>query len=358
VEPEAEDDASVTLHFEVTDNGHRHPRGQAEAIFAPFSQADASITRLHGGTGLGLAICTRLVGLMGGRIWAESELGRGSTFHFTARFARGGHSADAATTVPAEAAARGPTPRLRILLVEDNPVNQTLGLALLERLGHDASLAVNGQDGLSVLAADGPFDLVLMDLEMPVMGGFEAMAAIREREADTGRRTPVVALTAHAMAGYRERCLAAGMDGYVPKPIRFDDLAAAIARVASPGAVPDLPARPAQAPRDALSKDRMLELVRGDETLLRQLARQFLNDYVRAMAAIEKAVRKRSAQELFQVAHSLRGSLHAFGAAAAAERALALEVAGRTRAFERLDDDFQLLRVEVDHLAAVLTEIA
>ena len=186
-------------------------------MFRPFEQADGSMTRKYGGTGLGLSICSQLAEMMGGRVWAESELGRGSTFHFTARFG-----------VPAAPPPREdrPAPRtgglrpLRVLLAEDNAVNQLLAVRLLQKRGHEVVVVGDGRAALEALEQGG-FDVVLMDVSMPQMDGFEATGLWRQRERQRGgRRVPVIALTAHAMQGDRERCLEAGMDGYVTKPLQ------------------------------------------------------------------------------------------------------------------------------------------
>jgi len=219
-------DADVMLHVAVRDTGIGIPADKHAAIFEAFEQADGSTTRKYGGTGLGLAICTRLVGMMGGRLWLESTPGVGSTFHFTVRLHVPSATASDATVEPPAAAPHG----LRILLVEDNVVNQRLATRLLEQRGNAVTVAGNGREALDLLACTA-FDVVLMDVQMPIMGGFEATAAIRAGETSGGPRQPIIAMTAHAMTGDEARCLGAGMDAYVSKPIRAADLFAAIARV-------------------------------------------------------------------------------------------------------------------------------
>jgi CheY-like chemotaxis protein len=218
---------SPLLHFEVVDTGIGIPRDKHAVIFEAFSQADGSLTRRYGGTGLGLTICTRFVDMMQGRIWVESEPGKGSRFHFTARFQRAPEPLTAPVNV-ATSPSSTPTP-LSLLLAEDNPVNQKLALRLLEKRGHTVVTAANGCEALAAFEQR-PFDAVLMDVQMPEMSGFEATAAIRERELGTGTRIRIIAMTAHAMSGDRERCLAAGMDDYVAKPIRSAELFAAVER--------------------------------------------------------------------------------------------------------------------------------
>lgn len=225
---------TIELHFTVADTGTGIAPGKLDAIFEAFVQADSSGTRRQGGTGLGLSICQKLVELMGGRIWLESEVGAGSVFHFTVALKRASEehfraslTALAQGTVSAEG--------LRILLVEDNAVNQKVAVHLLEKYKHKVDVA---QDGLEALAAfdANKYDLVLMDLQMPKMDGLEATRAIRQREQAKRRHTPIVGLTASAMREDRTRCLEAGMDAYLAKPVRPEELHATISKFCQPGA--------------------------------------------------------------------------------------------------------------------------
>jgi CheY-like chemotaxis protein len=230
--------------FEVEDTGIGISAEHQARIFDAFAQADGSMTRRYGGTGLGLAIARHLCSLMGGDIAVSSTPGCGSVFRFTARLQHATERMTAALrtapAVPAAAAtamtASGDDPpiRARVLMVEDNPVNVTVGLAMLGRIGCTVTTAANGREGLERLAA-GTFDLVLMDCQMPEMDGFTATAAIRAAEARGASRTPVIALTANAIEGDRERCLAAGMDDYLAKPFRLAELRAVIARWGAAG---------------------------------------------------------------------------------------------------------------------------
>ncbi|MGA2117001.1 MAG: ATP-binding protein [Bryobacteraceae bacterium] len=214
------------LHFMVCDTGVGIPEDKQALIFEPFRQVDGSPARRHGGTGLGLAICRRFVEMMGGRIWVESRPGSGSRFHFTIPLVKCAPAA-AGTVAPSRKGVAPPSlsdspvpfKPLSILLAEDNVVNQKVVVRLLEKRGHKVLVAATGAEAVSACEKQA-FDAVLMDVQMPVMDGFEATAKIREHECGTGTRTPILALTAHAMTGDCQRCLQAGMDGYLEKPIQ------------------------------------------------------------------------------------------------------------------------------------------
>lgn len=220
------------LHFAVSDTGIGIPPERQKVIFDAFSQADGSTTRKYGGTGLGLTISKQLSEMMGGKIWVESKQGQGSTFHFTilAEASIEPLLAEEPISLPA-VESENPTlllpNKLSILLVEDNPVNQKLALRLLEKMGYSVMVAGNGRIALE-MHASGQFDLILMDVQMPEIDGLEATATIRKRDLLAKRHTPIIAMTAHAMEGDRERCLLAGMDDYVTKPIQVEKLRKAI----------------------------------------------------------------------------------------------------------------------------------
>jgi PAS domain S-box-containing protein len=213
----------VMLHLLVTDTGIGIPAEKQAAIFEPFRQVDGSMTRRFGGTGLGLAIASTLVELMGGRIQVDSAPGRGTTFHVTIPTAAAADNVQTESAVSAAVAASArraaaPARRARILVAEDNIVNQRVAAALLTKRGHTVTVVNNGREAVDALKRE-RFDLVLMDVQMPEMDGLEATAAIRRMEQATGQHVRIVAMTAHAMSGDRENCLAAGMDGYLSKPI-------------------------------------------------------------------------------------------------------------------------------------------
>jgi signal transduction histidine kinase/ligand-binding sensor domain-containing protein/CheY-like chemotaxis protein len=236
---ESADGKTVSLHFRVKDTGMGISPDKHTQIFDAFIQADGSATRRFGGTGLGLTICRQIVSKMGGRMWLESELGKGSTFHFTVCFAVPRPGVSPPIVDRAEGAVlasiSGDSPhvaqgRLRILLAEDNRVNQTVATRLLEKHGHHVVLAQNGKEALKAIETEAP-DLVLMDVQMPEMDGLDATRAVREREKVTGGHLPIIAMTAYAMQGDKEHCLAAGMDGYISKPIDVKQLFATVQKV-------------------------------------------------------------------------------------------------------------------------------
>jgi CheY-like chemotaxis protein len=222
-------DGRHDVHFAVRDTGIGIPPDRFNRLFQPFSQVDTSTARRYGGTGLGLVISKRLSELMGGTMWVESAVGRGSTFHVTM-------TVEAAPAAVARADLRGEQPRLdpemaarlplRILLAEDNTVNQKLVRRLLGQMGYQADVAGNGLEALAALERQ-HYDVVLMDVQMPEMDGLEASRQICRRWPPP-ERPRLIALTANAMHGDRELCLEAGMDGYIGKPIRIDDLVGAL----------------------------------------------------------------------------------------------------------------------------------
>jgi CheY-like chemotaxis protein len=218
----ANDSQAVLVRCEVRDTGIGIPADRIKALFTPFTQVDSSMTRKYGGTGLGLSIVRRLVELMGGECGVTSREGEGSTFWFTARF----FAADSTSDLPDDRTADtsylrtqslSSGERPRILLADDNVVNQKVAARLLEKLNYRVDIVATGRAALAAWRTGG-YDLILMDCQMPDLDGYEATREIRKAE-NGGGRTPIIALTAHAMKGADEECRAAGMDGYLSKPI-------------------------------------------------------------------------------------------------------------------------------------------
>ncbi|HVC94083.1 MAG TPA: PAS domain S-box protein [Pirellulales bacterium] len=463
---------AVVLHFSIVDTGVGIAPDKRETIFGAFEQADSSTTRKYGGTGLGLTISSKLVELMGGRIWVESELGSGSKFHFTTRLtptgavpvpappadaavledlpvlvvddnatnrrillemftnwrmrpqaADGGRAALAAMREAARAgqpfplvlldanmpdldgfdladeirrhvelagatimmltsadrpgdiarcqqlgiaahlmkpikqselldsimavlgaqhAAPGrpvvewPTAtesrQLRVLLAEDSLVNQKLAVHLLQKWGHTVTVANNGKEAIEAAQTKG-FDVVLMDVQMPEVDGLTATSEIRRMEQTTGEHLPIVAMTAHAMIGDRERCLASGMDHYISKPVRARELLAVIEQVIAGGPRPATPSSTSagglESAVDVLDWAAALDRLQGDRELLEELVDVFRGEYPKLLGQVRDAVAASDAGKLKLAAHTLKGALSNFAARDAMEAARLLEQMGK-----------------------------
>ena len=472
VETEKEEDSSIFLHFSVSDTGIGISLDKIETIFESFKQADGSTTRKYGGTGLGLTISKQLVEMMGGKIWVESELGRGSTFHFTARFGLGsgeeaealrirnldlsgvpililddsaynlilrdmasswglvpsqaknekealakikkafeleepyrillvdcqvsgndgfevakrvkatscgsdldiilltsigrkgdaarckesgisgyltkpvrqsdlldaimmalGYRADERISLITRHAIEEARRRLRILLVEDNLVNQKVATAMLEKRGHRVVVASNGKEALDTLDGES-VDLILMDVQMPEMDGFEATRLIRERERANGEHIPIVAMTAHALAGDRDKCLAAGMDSYIPKPIRAEDLFSIIENLTNgSGKKKTEDPAPSEAvmpiAEDVFDLSKAMSVVDGDKALLEEVANLFLKVAADNIVKLREGLAKGDPTAVEEATHTLKGSAGHFGAKRTLDAVHRLEVIGK-----------------------------
>jgi two-component system sensor histidine kinase/response regulator len=500
VETDSRTRDEIRLHFTVADTGIGIPTEKQASIFAAFNQADGSMTRKYGGTGLGLSISSRLLELMGGRIWVESEIGKGSRFNFIVRFGlqksptrtivrrdpmtlrdmrvlivddnatnrqillrmlENWHMTPTAVESAAKAIislregkgigrtfplilldaqmpdmdgfalaeiikrnpdwrtatvmmlssagqrgdaircrelgvaayltkpvrqgelldgiliALGTRPeskispdlvtrhtlresrnRLHILLVEDNAVNQLVALRLLEKYGHTVGVAANGRKALEKLKQE-PYDLILMDVQMPEMNGWEATQAIREKERLTGGHIPIVAMTAHAMKGDEERCLAAGMDAYLTKPIHTQELLSVLDGIGNHKAGPtvplDMPSN--KSTTDAIDLDATLERLDGDRNLFRELTKVFTNDCPKIVERMRRAIVMHDAKGLEGCAHTLKGSSANLGALAVSHAAAEIERLAGTGNVESTSVEFRLLQEELERAFAELESI-
>ena len=365
VREDARHGGSTKLRFSVTDTGIGIPTDKHATVFEAFSQADGSMTRRFGGTGLGLTISSTLVRLMGGQIWVDSRPGVGSTFHFTVSLdvvaldigalpaaapatpapvvapRPAASDASALTTPPAAArsaiARHVPPPvrPLKVLVAEDNIVNQRVARGLLARRGHMVTVVANGRMAVDALAGGG-FDLVLMDIQMPEMDGFEATAEIRRLERETGAHTRIIAMTAHAMSGDCDRCLRAGMDGYLSKPLEPQLLWSVIEDEA-----------PVPTPACSIfGRAAALEHLGGDERLLSDVIRRFLGECPARLSAIKTAVAARNAHGICTEAGELKRAAGNLSAIGLFDAAGVMERLGAEARFEAAEGALRLLSQE------------
>ena len=371
-------DEAILLRFQVQDTGVGIAAEVLPILFTPFSQADSSITRKFGGTGLGLAICRRLVHLMQGELAVSSELGRGSTFTFTALFGTAAapeetvvdltgslRSAPGATKIQSPrrppvaiedlqatmSAVRG----ARILVVEDNPINQQIARELLGNAGIVVDLASNGQEGVERLlafesASACPWDLVLMDLQMPIMDGYSATRAIRRNERFAS--LPILAMTAHVLAEERNRCFEVGMNDCVFKPIDKDALFTAIRRWIQLEKVESVGGEPPPAFPEIIGVDvaRGLQRVAGNSQLYRTLLLDLARQHETTLADLRACLEGRDTERLRGLAHSLRGAVGNLGLPSVAEKAAELEALARQGPLSKRAEGLSLTLNTLDEL--------
>jgi PAS domain S-box-containing protein len=357
-------EGSTRLHFLVADTGIGIAAEKHTSVFDAFSQADSSTTRRFGGTGLGLAISTTLVQMMGGRIWVDSQPGAGSTFQFTASFdtRAGARVMPAVTLLPAPPLLPAPAMRrsLSVLLAEDNLVNQRVAEGMLTMRGHRVTVANNGRQALAAIEQTA-FDLVLMDVQMPEMDGFEAAVAIRIRERRTGGHVRIVAMTARAMHGDREQCLLAGMDGYLSKPIDRDLLLAVVEQEAEGDPVPRRPAarRKIEREREAsVDRTELMERLGDDRALFDDVITIFLDDCPRRLAAIKTAVDLADATQIEETAHVLKGAAGNLSATRLFDAAQTLERIGAKKRLGAAEAAWRRLAIEATQVMDTLRRFA
>ncbi len=314
VTSEAEAETNVLVRFEVKDTGPGIPLETQARLFRPFVQADSSTSRKFGGTGLGLAICKRLAESMHGNIGVESTPGHGSTFWVTMKFSRqAGATVESASAPspgvaellahPAGSGQPEPPRKERVLLAEDNVVNQQVALGNLRKLGYEADVVTDGFEVLEATSRKN-YDIILMDCQMPELDGYQVTGEIRRRERP-GRRPYIIAMTAYAMVGDREKCLAAGMDDYLSKPLDRAELRAAMQRGAGRHVTP-------------LNADALRQLFADDDEELARLVELFAASAPTSIANMKRALAESSAGDLSLAAHTLKGSCSNFGASALA----------------------------------------
>jgi signal transduction histidine kinase/CheY-like chemotaxis protein/HPt (histidine-containing phosphotransfer) domain-containing protein len=370
-----EDADEAVVRFRVKDSGIGIPKDRIDRLFQCFSQVDSSTNRKFGGTGLGLAICKSLVEMMRGQIGVESQEGEGSAFIFTlilnkpllqtgggAKGSRAIPEIEKVDDLPSVLSVEEKS-KIRILLAEDNSTNQLVALAMLRKEGLTADVAANGHEVLEALKTV-PYDIILMDIQMPEMDGMEATRAIRNADAGQANAAiPIVAMTAHAMKGYRELCLSAGMDDYVTKPIRPHELWAAIerqlkARMARSPAIPvDPPKSPLEEPA-IFSLEEVKERLGMDADVLNGILNVYLGDVPDQLRNLQRGVEEKDAYWVERQAHSLKGASGVIGAYAMQALAERVEHAGRNKDLARAESLLPPLRQEFERLQAFLKQKA
>lgn len=352
-------DKEKTLEFAVRDTGIGIPEDKQKTIFQSFLQADDSITRKHGGTGLGLAICKLLIGLMHGRLHLKSTEGKGSTFSFTAKFKEGDPTF---VQKQAEKNAEPPItdmPALKVLMADDNALNRELTITLLAEQGHDSTAVENGVQALEALKKK-DFDVVLMDVQMPIMDGISATRAIRDPNSGVLNPTiPIIALTAHALKGDRERFLKAGMNDYIPKPIRINDFYRTIANTIAHKKSTASSNRPQPVtPNTNKSFDRQsaLDMLGGRNELLAKMDAIFLRDVLGEVEELTDFIANKDWDNAKRLAHSIKGSARTVGAQRAGALAEQLEFLCKQKDAPFVKKEFETLKTEITSAIQYITD--
>jgi PAS domain S-box-containing protein len=354
VSSEATGIGQVELHVAVRDTGIGIPAEKLEAIFEVFAQADTSTTRLYGGTGLGLAISSNLVDMMGGRIWVDSNEGTGSTFHFTAQLSIGDIKAIAQPALSPQPLANK---TLRVLLVEDNTFNQMVAIGQLKQRGYEYSIAVNGRKALDFIEADETFDLVLMDVQMPEMDGLEATRRIRLYEQEHGGHIPIIGLTAHAMRSDKEQCLQVGMDFYLSKPYKAEDLNGIIAQIAGQDDPAQRVVGADERPETGgltLNRQGILKAFDDDMELVQSLVELFFEEYPQQLITIRTAIDTRNGGEVARAGHALKGMVSTWQHDDSTAVVYQLQQMGLDEDFTEAESIYEKL---VDQLAALRPQL-
>jgi signal transduction histidine kinase/CheY-like chemotaxis protein/HPt (histidine-containing phosphotransfer) domain-containing protein len=362
----SQDQDQILLKFSVKDTGIGIPTDKQARIFESFSQADGSTTRKYGGTGLGTTISKQLVELMGGKIGIQSQPGKGSTFWFTARFHLPGQDMVNLNQLPVDSTTSALVTQhtiveqrknLWILLAEDYPTNQKIAEKQITQAGFNMILAQNGRQAVNSFETQ-KFDMILMDLQMPEMDGYEACKRIRELEkqfsekSDSTKSIPIIAMTAHAFMGIKEKCLDAGMDDYISKPLRRDDLLAIIdkwilvdSQKNGPNCSPDRN-QEKEGSFDPMDVETALKEFEGDKECLSEVVEGFIQTVEEQILRLGEAISKKDANVLKREAHSIKGGASNLTAMALANAAGALEKMGESDNFENSAEMFELFEKE------------
>ena len=328
VEKYGEVNDQLQIKFSVRDTGIGIAEEEMNKLFKSFSQVDGSFTRKYSGTGLGLAISKRLVEMMGGAIWVESEKDIGSTFHFIVFLGSGGSTKKEPIVKP-EIKQRCESVQ-DILLVEDNRMNQLTALTILEKKGYRVDLAVNGREALEKLK-NSKYDIILMDIQMPEMDGIEATKKIREEERQTGKHIPIIALTAYALQGDSERFLSKGMDFYVPKPIKIDELLQAIEQAAKLIEKGKISIEYGNKPTDFS--------IQEHEKYIKQIS-EIIN-------TLESAIERENYLHIEQCAHRMKEAAKHLYLNKLRSTAFKMEMAARKQKLEEIEEVYRLIKNEI-----------